>query len=964
MWTRLSESVLGKRLLVSFLFLLLVLPLFYLIGISRQSNIDLIGHFLHEEPGPKLRTKNVVKSPDLLYHFNGKNSEAYNKGIKELSNEVFSLSFWVKFERLEKSMSLLFLKGKRKFFYISTGTKRRSKTGIQINLTDHKGKWRPAYASDKKFFDSHILYHVVVTVNTITGNIYLFLNNELIAQQRILQGKIPRNPSTLWLGSFPKNQRTLNGWLYDVKIFNGQLSEEQVDRLFNQKPVASSNAMLYSITLLFALLFLLFSHKIIDPFFKRFKEKVMNALLVSSFLAIALFLYTPSYIFFTNALEFNFSFTEFIFGLLNLALIFIIYLTVLFTFLRYEVFKPVIAIVFSLAFLIWVQSNFLVWDYGPLDGRQIDWGEKVALGILDTSLWTVLLIFALVRASTVYGLTTKVIPMMGVIMALSLSFTFYQNKQYIDSQSFKYKINYISLFNYSKQKNIILIVLDAFQSDVFYELVEEHPHFKKSFDGFTYHPNATSGFSHTLCSIPNILTGVYYDNSKPYQQYIKDSYLDNSLPKVLKDNGYQVELFPKYSERTIFKDKRVMSNVRKKGRRASLIHSLKLFDLALFRALPHFLKRYVHNESQWLIRRIPITIEKEDKDDDFLGSFPKSRNQGSIDKDAGFFEELNTRIRVDEPSPVFKFYHLKGGHHPFNVNEYGMPVKHKRTRLTYKGQVHYKVKLVTGFFETLKSKDLYDNTMIIVVSDHGVGGGDIYVRSEMLKEVSSNIPQKILPEVKARAAPLVLFKPFKNRGELKLSLAPMALSQIPEMIFNQLNLDITKKEDTSEYGLARRYLWNTGRDKNSILYEYHINGFSWLDESWENPRNIYTTKGKFVLTNDISFDPTGNFSNYLITDRPNPQYLFKPGTKFSLQIPVNKRADLLLKVLTDSLFRPRKNELIIRNSKYLQIDFETHDFDQTSNKIHIYCNGDKAFEIKIRKNERLNVIKLYAKKTL
>jgi len=82
------------------------------------------------------------------------------------------------------------------------------------------------------------------------------------------------------------------------------------------------------------------------------------------------------------------------------------------------------------------------------------------------------------------------------------------------------------------------------------------------------------------------------------------------------------------------------------------------------------------------------------------------------------------------------------------------------------------------------------------------------------------------------------------------------------------------------------------------------------------------------------------------------------------KIPVNKRADLLLKVLTDSLFRPRKNELIIRNSKYLQIDFETHDFDQTSNKIHIYCNGDKAFEIKIRKNERLNVIKLYAKKTL
>ena len=52
------------------------------------------------------------------------------------------------------------------------------------------------------------------------------------------------------------------------------------------------------------------------------------------------------------------------------------------------------------------------------------------------------------------------------------------------------------------------------------------------------------------------------------------------------------------------------------------------------------------------------------------------------------------------------------------------------------------------------------------------------------------------------------------------------------------------------------------------------------------------------------------------------------------------------------------------SSGSLRIDFETYDFDKTSNKINIYCNGEKAFEIEIRKNERLNVIKLYAKKTL
>jgi len=545
-----------------------------------------------------------------------------------------------------------------------------------------------------------------------------------------------------------------------------------------------------------------------------------------------------------------------------------------------------------------------------------------------------------------YGLVTKIIPMMVVIMGLSFSFTFYQNKQYIDSQSFNYKINYINQFNFSKQKNIILLVPDAFQSDVFYELVQEHPDFKKSFDGFTYHPDVTSGFSFTNGSIPNILTGVYFDFSKPYTEFIKDSYLDNSLPKVLIDNGYQVDLFPKYSERTIFKDKRVMSNVRIKGRKASLLNSLELLDLALFRALPHFLKRYIHNESEWLIRRIPINIK-----DDHDGFLPNSKYSDLV-----FLKLSKPLIKINQSEPVFKFYHLKGGHGPINLNENGMPVKKRSTRVAYKGMVHYKVKLLTDFLEVLKRKGLYDNTMIIIASDHGFGRTNVHLRPELLKEVSPNAPRKIVPMVKARAAPLMLFKPFKSRGELKLSLDPVELSQIPEMIFKELNINVPQLVDTFEDDSTRRYLYITGK----TLYEYHINGFSWLDESWDHPRNIYTEEGKYVLINDISFDPTGNFENYLVSKNFDLQNLFKPGSKFSLRIPINEPTDLMLKVLIDPKFRPQENELIIPNSKYLQIDFETHEFDRTSNKIHIYCNGDKAFEIKIGKNKRLNAIKLYS----
>jgi len=280
------------------------------------------------------------------------------------------------------------------------------------------------------------------------------------------------------------------------------------------------------------------------------------------------------------------------------------------------------------------------------------------------------------------------------------------------------------------------------------------------------------------------------------------------------------------------------------------------------------------------------------------------------------------------------------------------------------------MKLLAGFIETLKSNKLYDESMIIIVSDHGYGHGEVHLKTDVSKEMPLNRLKKITPKIKARAVPLVLGKPFKNRGEIKLSMDPVALSQIPELIFKELNLDISQPVDSSEYGLKRRYLLGAGTHKNPnyfvALYEYQINGLSWLDESWEHPRKIYIKKGRLVLVNDIKFNPKGNFQNYLVSGKLDPQNLFKPGSKFSLLIPVNEEpANFMLKVLTDPMFKPQKNELNIPNNQSgLRIDFETSNFDEAFNKIYIYCNEEKAFEIKIKKNKRLNAIKLYSRKDL
>ncbi len=43
---------------------------------------------------------------------------------------------------------------------------------------------------------------------------------------------------------------------------------------------------------------------------KEFYEKIINSLIVASFFSLTLFLFAPSYLYFTNALEFGFLFSS------------------------------------------------------------------------------------------------------------------------------------------------------------------------------------------------------------------------------------------------------------------------------------------------------------------------------------------------------------------------------------------------------------------------------------------------------------------------------------------------------------------------------------------------------------------------------------------------------------------------------------------------------------------------------
>jgi len=117
------------------------------------------------------------------------------------------------------------------------------------------------------------------------------------------------------------------------------------------------------------------------------KERIFSSFSVTAFLGFALFVFGPSYIYFTNALEFSYTYSEILKYCLFLFFAVVISFSLILATLSNRFFEKGVSLLFAISFLLWVQGNILIWDYGPLDGRFIKWEDLKYYGYIDTMIW-------------------------------------------------------------------------------------------------------------------------------------------------------------------------------------------------------------------------------------------------------------------------------------------------------------------------------------------------------------------------------------------------------------------------------------------------------------------------------------------------------------------------------------------------------------------------------------------------
>ena len=296
---------------------------------------------------------------------------------------------------------------------------------------------------------------------------------------------------------------------------------------------------------------------------------------------------------------------------------------------------------------------------------------------------------------------------------------------------------------FSKDKpNIIVLMSDTVQSDNFTQALKDYPELYDVFEGFTYYTNTLSASSITFASFPAIIGGEYYAPHNVNKRNLKHTLVEENSKAIVgvansfSNAGYAVSfgtIFPGdevYIRPNLKKDVLLIPNTDhsawagfykqhyriQEPKLDSSIPFGELISLGLFRASPYIFRARLYQAEGWLFG-----------DSLLANHFRYSVNNAS--KIASFAVLSNTQ----SPKPTFKLFHENTEHFPWLLDKdnacqhitdtslYRSKLMTDKAGLAYSNHICY-VKNLGLWLKWFKDSGIYDNTKIIIVSDHGNGG--------------------------------------------------------------------------------------------------------------------------------------------------------------------------------------------------------------------------------------------------
>lgn len=353
-------------------------------------------------------------------------------------------------------------------------------------------------------------------------------------------------------------------------------------------------------------------------------------------------------------------------------------------------------------------------------------------------------------------------------------------------------------------RNVIVFMLDRAIGGYAPYIFDEKPELMESYQGFVYYPNTISFGAYTNSGTPGLFGGYEYtpaEINKRDTEKLRDKH-DEALklmPVLFTQNDFRVTVCdPPYAgykqvpDLSIYREYPEVNAYNLSGRftaryNASLRSNIgerqkhNFIFYSLFRSVPLFMKGIMYNNGRYLVNdEMSYSYYSYEFIDQYavLDALPSLTSVS--DDDSGSFLMLQNST-THEPVSLSPPDYLVDGEKVSKSFKYEDRTLDDRT-MTFNNQGdwnHYCVNMavyleIADWLDYLKEEDVYDNTRIIIVSDHGRNLGQF---KDMIH------PDGLDVEF---VWPLLMVKDFDGNQPFSTDLSFMTNADVPTLAFRDI----------------------------------------------------------------------------------------------------------------------------------------------------------------------------------
>ena len=356
----------------------------------------------------------------------------------------------------------------------------------------------------------------------------------------------------------------------------------------------------------------------------------------------------------------------------------------------------------------YLHSNFLSGWLPSMNGSAVDWNAYPTQRALSAAVCVAAALFVgflgwkkWLQNAAFFGGGALTLMLAITVVTLGLGSSSLQGSYYFSTNK--------ELQDYSSDKNFLMFVVDTVDGDVFEQLVNETPEYQEALRDFTYYSNTMSGYAYTELSMSQFLTGQWYEGDVPFETYCTKALNESPFLADLQNRDYRMGFYFGYNffDKNSGPDRFVNLSLRTSEITTHPAFWRVILRMSCVKNAPFDFKRLGYGlpeKLNGLIQKGPVDFENRFESDN-----------------AAFWNYCQTTpVTTTGSDKVFKYIHLDGAHPAFLYGPHLEKVAGTE-QATYPNSVGSCLYVIENYLNMLRENDCYDNTAILILSDHGYG---------------------------------------------------------------------------------------------------------------------------------------------------------------------------------------------------------------------------------------------------